>query len=263
MRNYILLILFVFFSQITLSQNEKEEVPDIITDRPDQTESAAIVPFNMLQVETGFIYEGDETEMAEFTNTTYNTTLLRYGLFKSTELRVGMEYLDETVKLKPSGPESSANGFSPLYTGLKVKITEEKGWVPEMAILGSLTWPAAADQELKPAYVAPAMRLAFAHTLSDKLSLGYNLGTEWDGETPVASYFYSVVLGIGITSSIGAFVETYGSMYENSKHQHKADAGITWLVHKNFQLDLSGGIGLSEISPDYFISFGLSYRIPE
>jgi hypothetical protein len=35
------------------------------------------------------------------------------------------------------------------------------------------------------------------------------------------------------------------------------------MLNKNFQLDVSGGIGLSDISPDYFVSFGLSYRIPE
>jgi hypothetical protein len=263
MKNILILILLSATSQLVLSQNEEVNIPDIITDRPDQTESAAIVPLNMLQIETGFVYEGDESHFAEFSNTTFNSTLLRYGLFKSTELRIGMEYLNEEVQLKASNAESSFSGFSPLYTGLKVKITEEEGWLPEMAILASLTWPAPASESLKPSYVAPAMRLAFAHTLSENLSVGYNLGAEWNGETPNAAYYYSLAFGIGLTSQIGAFIESYGSMYEELKPEHKADAGFTWMLSKNFQLDISGGIGLSEISPDYFIGFGLSYRIPE
>jgi hypothetical protein len=263
MKTYVLISLFLVSSLVVLSQNDTEDVPDIITDRPDQTESAAVVPFNMLQIETGFVYEKDETDLAEYTNTAFNSTLLRYGLFKSTELRIGMEYLEETVNFKPSGPKSLVNGFSPLYTGLKIKITEEEGWIPEMALLGSLTWPATANKDLKPSYVAPALRMAFAHTLSENLSLGYNLGAEWNGEMPNAGYYYSVALGIGLTSQLGAFVESYGTMYEEFKPEHKADAGLTWMLNKNFQLDVSGGIGLSDISPDYFVSFGLSYRIPE
>jgi hypothetical protein len=259
----LFLSLIIISTHLIFSQNKDKQVPDIITDRPDQTESAAIVPLSMLQVETGFVYEGDETDFVERTNTTFNTTLLRYGLFKNAELRMGMEYLEESMKIKSAGLSSSVIGFGPLYTGIKVKITEEKGAVPEMAILGSLTWPATADENLKPSYVAPAMRLAFAHTLSENLSLGYNLGAEWNGEVPDASYYYSLALGIGLTSKIGAFVESYGFLYEEFKPDHKADAGFTYLLSRNFQIDLSGGIGLSEISPDYFVGFGLSYRIPE
>ena len=236
--------------------------PPLVTDRPDQTESAAIVAKGKLQLETGFVYEYDEGEVLEMENYTYNSTLLRYGLTKSTELRVGMEYLDEKL-ITQSGQEFSFTGLSPLYTGLKVKIAEEQGIRPDMALLGSLTWPATANKDLEPQFVAPALRMSFAHTLSDNLSLGYNLGAEWDGDNPEASYFYSIALGIGVTEKLGAFVESYGSLYKDRDPEHKADTGLTYLVSNNFQLDVSGGIGLSENAPDYFASFGFSYRIPE
>lgn len=59
------------------------------------------------------------------------------------------------------------------------------------------------------------------------------------------------------------FIESYGYMPENSKPDHRADAGLTFLLADNFQLDASGGIGLTKYSPDYFISFGFSWRIPD
>ncbi|MCF8230971.1 MAG: transporter [Bacteroidales bacterium] len=240
----------------------QNDAPPLVTDRPDQTESAAIVAKGKLQLESGFLYEKDHTEWLEMENYIYNSTLLRYGLTENTELRVGMEYRDQRFSPE-SNSELTFTGLSPLYTGLKVKVAEEQGFRPEMALLGSLTWPATADEDLKPRYVSPSLRMTFAHTLSDNLSLGYNLGAEWDGHNPEASYYYSLAFGIGVTEKLGAFLESYGLLYEDDKPRHKADAGFTYLVSNNFQLDVSGGIGLSDTATDFYTSVGLSYRFPE
>jgi hypothetical protein len=61
---------------------------------------------------------------------------------------------------------------------------------------------------------------------------------------------------------INAFVEVYGWLPENELPDHRFNGGFTFLVRRNLQLDVSGGIGLSEISPDWFVSGGLSWRIP-
>jgi hypothetical protein len=44
-----LFLLSVFISQLSAQE--------LVTDRPDQTESAVTVPLNSLQIETGFVYE--------------------------------------------------------------------------------------------------------------------------------------------------------------------------------------------------------------
>jgi hypothetical protein len=88
------------------------------------------------------------------------------------------------------------------------------------------------------------------------------LGAEWDGETAVPGYFYSVALGIGLIENLGMFVESFGAIQEAGTAQHQLDAGFTYLLTPNFQVDISGGIGLNDAAPDNFISFGLSYRIP-
>ncbi|MFW5756057.1 MAG: transporter, partial [Tangfeifania sp.] len=110
---------------------------------------------------------------------------------------------------------------------------------------------------------AADMRLAFAHTLTETFSLSYNLGAEWNGESAIPGYFYSVAAGIGITKSVGMFVESYGLIPETGQPEHLLDAGFTLLLLANLQLDISGGIGLNEHAADHFISFGLSYRLPE
>ena len=37
----------------------RAQSPDMVTDRPDQTESAAVVPRGLLQVETGYLFARD------------------------------------------------------------------------------------------------------------------------------------------------------------------------------------------------------------
>lgn len=257
---YFYLIICFFIPQILFAQ---EKIPDLVTDRPDQTESSTTVPLKYFQLETGFFMEINDRGLFREEAFAYNTSLLRYGLLENLELRLGIEYLGERTKTHISDSSYSISGFSPLYTGFKLKIEEENGWKPEIAFLGGLVLPFTAGNDFRPEYTAANIRFSFSHTLSDRISLGYNLGAEWDGDSAIPGYFYSLALGVGLTERLGAFGESYGLIKENGYKEHMLDAGFTYLLSQNFQLDISGGIGLNENATDYFISFGFSYRIPK
>src|SRR3972149_6805763 len=107
----ISLLLIVIF----INGNAQEDGAELITDRPDQTESSAVVPLKSLQIETGFIIENKETNIFKSRAFTYNSTLLRYGLVENMELRLGLEYLGEKVKNKNTDNVDTALGLSPLY----------------------------------------------------------------------------------------------------------------------------------------------------
>jgi len=258
MRSFLLLVLIAY----AFIAKAQVEIPELITDRPDQTESSAVVPHKSLQIETGFVLENNETDFIKQKSFAYNTTLLRYGLLENFELRLGMEYLGDKVSIKNTDTISTFSGLSPIYTGFKVKIANEDGWKPEIAFLGGLILPFTADKEYKPDYAAANIRFSFAHTLSDRFSIGYNLGAEWDGQTAVPGYFYSVALAIGLTDKLGMFVEAFGLLPEEGDSEHLFDAGFTYLVLPNFQLDVSGGVGLNDDAIDNFLSFGFTYRLP-
>lgn len=260
MKNVYLLFLFCMTASISL--NAQNEGPEMVTDRPDQTESSDIVPKHALQVETGLLVENDANNLFSTQSFTYNTTLLRFGLLDNLELRAGLDYARETNTVNNTSISSTFSGISPLYTGFKVKVAEEKGWAPQVAFLGGLAFPFTANADRKTNNTAVGMRFAFSHTLSDRFSLGYNLGAEWDGDSPVPGYYYSAALGMGVTDKLGAFIESYGLVPESGGAEHLLDAGVTYLVLSNLQLDLSGGIGLSDAAIQNFISFGLSILIP-
>lgn len=252
-------LFFIIFLLDVVKGFSQEEIPGLITDRPDQTESAAVVPLHFLQIESGFFVEKTSGNQFVQKSFAYNSTLLRYGLVKNLELRLGLELLGD--KNTVSGTQTNYSGLSPLYTGAKLKISEEKELKPDIAILGGLFLPFTANSNFKTENIQSILRLAFAHTLSDYLSLGYNFGSVWNGSSAIPDWIYSVSLGISLSERLGMFLESFGTFYRHIKAEHLLDTGFTFLVLPNLQFDVSGGMGIYN-GVDHFFSCGLSWRIP-
>jgi len=98
------------------------------------------------------------------------------------------------------------------------------------------------------------------NNLSEKLSLGYNLGLQWDGEQPNATAVYSISPSLSIAEGLSIFAEFYGFSTEKSVSDYRADMGFAYLVNDNVQIDISAGIGLNTVAPDSFVAFGLAWR---
>ncbi len=254
-----LALIFVLFSTNALAQ---DTIPPLITDRPDQAESASVVPWKYLQIETGFIKQNDWTNGALNKSIGFNTTLFRYGLLNNLEFRLGIDYLGDEIRTFSSDNVTKFSGLAPVYSGFKIKIGEEKGLKPSMAFLAGIFLPFPAGSHYKTANTAADMKFAFSNTLTDHLSVGYNIGVIWDGDTTIPDYYYSASFGINLSERWDAFIESYSYFPEQGKQEYLADAGLTWRLLPNLQFDLSGGIGISKSAPDNFISFGLTYRIP-
>ena len=107
-------ILIVLGTQI-FAQTTK---PEIVTDRPDQTEAPSLVPNGGIQVELGTAIENDVVENIKVTNYTYATALVKYGINENFELRLISEYLGQRAKINESNI-NKVNGVSPLALGRK------------------------------------------------------------------------------------------------------------------------------------------------
>ena len=251
----------IFFFSITI--NAQEDTPgNIVTDRPDQTESPRLVPKGYIQIETGGFYQEDEND-TDFKTTSlgYNTTLLRYGLLDNLELRLGWDNTETKFKANGQEFENTLNGFSTLLLGVKVGITEEKGWLPEIGLLGHLNLPFFAGQDYRPETTGADFRFSFAHTLSDKSSFSYNLGAEWENDSPELAYVYTIVYGLSLSGKVGFYAELYGDLPEDSSANHLWDTGFTYLAQPNLQFDVTVGTGIN-IDQKLLLSGGVSYRFP-
>ena len=257
----LIAILIISFISAGLPAFAQEETPPLVTDRPDQTESSVTVPFRALQFEIGGIIERDKTDSWESSLSQYPGLLIRYGLFKSMELRFGGAYGASYREARTGVGEENIIGLNPLSAGFKVYISEEKGILPELSFIGGLVFPGTGHPDFELSTLSPSFIFAASHTLSDYLSLGWNLGAEWESYGPKANGIYSLVLGLSASDRIGVFMESYGRYARDEDPDHRMDAGITYLLSPNLQLDASAGMGITEAAPDFFISVGASFRI--
>lgn len=249
MIKYILIIVVL----ITVSKTKlySQVITPIQTDRPDQTETPFTVPKNHFQMETGFSFEQTDKSTKSYTNP---SILFKYGL--NDHFEVGL--ITEFASLKSY---QTISGLNPITIRIKEKIADEDGILPTTSFMAYLTIPHFATDNLKTTYFAPAFKLTMQHTLSDKYSIGYNLGLEWDGESPYPTFIYTFSNDYSISNKISAFIEIYGFAPQKSKADHRFDYGLSYLLRPNILLDCSGGVGLTSNAPNYFFALGFSFRL--
>jgi len=257
-KNYVYLFALLFTS-LSYSQ-EQNDLGALVTDRPDATEASSTVGKGILQIETGGLYESFEENNIKSENYTYNTTLVRYGILDNMELRLGWDFVEGTTKINGNKLDNVTTGFSPLLLGVKVDVAEEKGAMPEIALIGHVFPVFSASQDYRPEYTSVDFRFSLSHTLSETSSLGYNLGAEWGNDSPEAAAIYTLAYGYSISENFGFYAELYGDLPEDNSANHYWDAGFTYLVSNDLQLDAYVGTSITT-GQDLLLGIGASYRI--
>jgi len=246
MQNKLLVILLFVCSGLSAQTLEPIQI-----DRPDQTECPFITPKHFIQVETGLNYEQNAPNSQVFV---HPTTLWKYGVNEKFEWRLITEVITDKTA------DRSITGMLPITLGFKSALMEEKGILPQTSFIGHITTANWGSSAFKAAYPSPAFRFTMQHTLSDRLSLSSNLGMEWNGFQAAPKYIYTLASGFGFTDKLGAYAELYGFISDAGKPDHRCDGGITYLFSDHVIADLSGGVGLTDNSPDGYVSLGFSFR---
>lgn len=246
---YFIGIVIMFTSIYSFAQNT--EFPELIGDRPDQTESAFVLPKGYFQFENGFINEMENTNTK---NITYSSMLMRYGLFEHFELRFVTEY----SKIKTIGIKD-ISGFSPISVGAKIHVNEQDAWIPQIAFLGHISIAETGNSEFKQDFHSAQMVLTFNHDINKSWSLGYSIGAELPTEMDYTVGTYTLVSGFGITDRVGAFIEVYGDFSKYMFADNRINGGITYLLQPSLQLDFAGGFGLSKYSANNYFTLGFIY----
>ncbi len=260
MKKILLLILLLIITSIATAQSPKNEEA-LITDRPDATESPYTVGTGNFQIEAGALFTDNGNEAFTTETIVFNTGLIRYGINEIIELRLGWDYLKER-NLNNGTELSNASGFTPLLLGAKFELVNENGWIPQIGLLTHLRLPFSAAEEFKPENTGMEMIFSFDHTLSDKDGIAYNLGARIADDRSL-EYLYTLAYGYSFTDKWGAYAELYGAFPEDTTAYHLWDAGITYLVNNNLQLDVTVGTSFQSSATDQnlLISAGLSYRV--
>lgn len=221
-------------------------------DRPGQgTDAASVLGVKNVQLEVGLFYEQDDE--VDYSLLKYPVALLRYGIIDRVEIRVSSELF--------TNPSTNGTLWAPISLGTKVALVEEqRGWVPQAALLVSLTLPQTGSPSTQSRFTQPHIVLLLNHSLTAWLGITTNLGAHWENDSPETIYRYAMSFDFSLSDRVGAFAEFYGDLPEVNPINHQFNSGFTFLVNNDLQFDLAVGTALTEGAPDYYLGGGMALR---
>jgi hypothetical protein len=72
---------------------------------------------------------------------------------------------------------------------------------------------------------------------------------------------YTLTPSYKITRDFHVFIEEVAFLRNGTSAEHYFDGGVQYFLNKDLVVDLAAGVGTSNISSDYYVEGGLSYRI--
>jgi hypothetical protein len=234
-------------------------VPELVTDRPDFTESSEVVGRGVLQVETGMTLEEEGESDATTRALATPQVLVRIGLSRRVELRLGGDGFVSQSLRTPAGSERTS-GYSDAEIGAKVKLVDASAAGFDVAVIPALSLPTGKAGFSSTGY-DPSVKLTWARELPQGFGLSGNFNAasitvdgqrEWERAVTLS-------LGHGFGESWGAYWEGYGFLADGSC-DCTINTGVTRAFGPNAQFDVEVGRGVSGDAPSWFVGVGFAVR---
>lgn len=237
---------------------DKPAAGELVTDRPDFTESSLTIAPGFLQFESGFALESSVAGGSKSRSLAVPSALLRVGLTQRVELRLGG---DGFVSERTGGTRTS--GYSDFEAGVKVRLLDEAHAGFDMSIIPMASLPTGSDSFSSGA-VDPTLKLTFARSLPASLDVtgNVNFSSLTDDAGRFRQTAFSVSFGHDLVAGFGGFAEIYGfsPLERGGRTATTFDAGVTHPIGGDLQLDLSAGYGLTAAAPEWSFGFGFAIR---
>ena len=221
MKNFII-FLFIYLVSFSLFSQ-------IVSDRPDQTESAIVLVNGNFQIESGFIFENKKLESEE--NLTILNNLFRIGILKGLEFRVNTNIITE---LNDSS-ESKKVFFSDLEIGTKIQILNKQSKNTKIAFLTHYIVPSSLIGTSESSGLIN--RLLISHDISQDYQLSYNIGYNKYFNFNYDEIIYTISFARSF-KKFGIYFEIFGIESINIS-KFNWDTGVTYEVNNNLQIDFA------------------------
>ncbi len=232
-------------------QSSPAAAEELITDRPDFTESARVVPYGRMQLESGFTWMRVNAERVEWGAP---ELLARWGILPMLELRFNCP--DRIWER--NGQDQS--GFGDASVGAKLQLPSPgRDW--NLAAIVAVSLPSG-DRNFSSGAADPELVLVWGRELSDRWSYGGQVAGAWLTEDGVRQFNWSTsaVFGCDLGGDWGTFIEVLVDVPHADGTGVLFHHGYTRQFRSPVQLDVHGGLGLNDAAPDAFIGFGFSIR---
>ena len=202
----------------------------IVTDRPDITESAIVVPTASLQAENGATWTGGR----HATGLDICQSLLRFGVGHATELRVSLPSRFEGISL-----------------GLKRQLGPVRGF--DVSVIAAVSLRA----------LDPFLKVPWSREIGHGWSIGGMQSVFWLTENGRRHLTFEPTFVLERELSRPAYVfAEYGADYrQRGGSRQTAHFGAAYRIGSKNQVDFHFGFGLSPMTPDRFVAVGYSFRI--
>ena len=211
----------------------------IVTDRPDITESAIVVPTASLQAENGATWTGGRNAKG----LDICQSLLRLGVGEGYELRLALP--------------SRFEGFS---LGFKRQLGPVGGFDVSLILAASLSVGTTTQYSHR---LDPFLKIPWSREIGHGWSIGGMQSVFWlteDGRRNL-TWEPTFVLERELSRSAYAFAEYGGDYPQRGGAKQTAHFGAAYKIGSNNQVDFHFGFGLSPVTPDRFFAVGYSFRI--
>ncbi|WP_322403203.1 transporter [Massilia luteola] len=234
-------------------------------DRPNVANSSQVVGARRVQLETGVQWDRERDDDAHVRTLT-TPTLLRIGLSDALELRV--ETTGRTIA-HASDPATGAHtvsaGWADGAAGVKWHLGDQDGMRPAVGLIAEAALPTG-SAALRGTGFRPSLDVPAEWDLGSDWSLGVMPGVGRDGDDAGSHYTYGVLaasLGKAFSERLHGFAEVAAPQIARAAHggtQSVLDAGASWLVNRDCQLDAMVVHGLNRNVPGLSLAFGMSVR---
>lgn len=223
--------------------------PEIVTDRPDVTESSIVVPKGSLQFENGLTWTGDRGQ----STLDLSETLARLGISRLTELRFVVPNYQTGL-----GGGASASGFGDIAVGMKQQLGPLAGDV-DLSVIIALSLPTGAAQVSSHGY-DPFIKFPWSKDLKAGWSIGGMESLFWytiDRRRDLTGE-HTFYIEKQITGPWDAFAEYAGDYAQRGGSKELAHFGTAYKLTPKNQIDFHFGFGLSKATPGKFFAVGYS-----
>jgi hypothetical protein len=253
-RATILAMLLLYHGTLSAKADTCPSIKDeIITDRPDVTNSSVVIPAGSLQIENGVnLSARDGDRVIDGTN-----TRLRFGIANC------LEFLVDTPTYFANVGNPQNSGFSDVAPALKWQISPVPGKVDLSAVFG-VALPTGSAGIAGPG-AQPYLQFPWSWELRSGWGLSGMFTEFFRPSDPTSKRVTETTFAIEkqVTERASLFVEYVGDYPASGSPAQLLNSGGLYRLAPDQQLDFHVALGLNHNAPSYIVGVGYSVRFDE
>jgi hypothetical protein len=246
------------------NEEPEQEQERLDPDRPHLAEASTTVGKGRIVLESGYTF----TEKgSSFSSHSYPEALLRIGMFADWfEFRIGQNVVYDTHTA--AGVRTRADGAQDLYLGVKLALTEQKQYLPQVALIPQITVPTG-SKAVTAGRVLPGLNVdssweVINNRFSIELLTAINRVAD-DSHHAHVEVTTGLTGVVQLTRALETFMEwdafyPIATIAQASGPRHYAVGGLVYFITKDFGVDIRAGVGLNRQANDLLAGAGFAVR---